>query len=253
MSWKAENWRGKISAGRLVRCKLAPEERERGLRVEDVFPEGITHCAICGNTLWHYWEFRNAGKDTLDVGQECARIVTGGKPPSSFIRDIEERRQAEAYERQAVLEAARQRDWWRAPEQRQLRRLLVVGAREEWKEGEGQDFYRRARKAARQGRLHDKWQAWVERYGQDPCSVVRRTAQAMRELRALRWCRTGRAGEIVHDLTERLWPVHDFDAICGAPLSEKQAAMVARWRHRFRAQISKLEPWQRENLTAVGE
>jgi len=223
---------------------MSLDDREAGLTVYDVYPEPITYCQVCGNPVWHYWEFARADGVTLNVGQECARVVCGGSP-AKYLRDEEERQRYEDTVRQEAARAAGHRAWWRAPEQRDLRRVVLLGARQERSEHVGQEFYARARKAARSGCLSEKFRAWVERQGADACAVVRRTAEAMRQLYALGWCRTGRDRDFIRDLTARVMPTYSDREIRGAPLSERQTECIAKMHHRYRVQISKLEAWQR--------
>ena len=242
MTTAAIAFRGKVSRGEYHRYPLTLEERGQGLSVRDVCPTPPVTCEICGAGCWHYWQFILADGREIVVGDECARVATGGEPPSRYLAERRrERETAEAQER-GRLEAHKLRNWWRAPEQRELRRMILSGLREERRQGVS-DFYRRAYAAARGGRLTPKWRIWIERCG-DGQQAADRAAEAGRHLRALNWCRLGRYDrDIVRDMHDRQFPVNG--GIWCPPMSEKQVALLRRLAKRYAKQISNLEPWQR--------
>lgn len=233
--WKAEQFRGKINAGQFCPATLSLLERESGMTITDKWPEGRANCMICGNRVWHYWQFA-AGGETLLVGVECARVVCGDTP-AKFLQDLREREAFAQWEREQAQQAEQFREWWHAPETYQLRRNILIGARIERQARAGADFYQRALESVRNGRLSEKYQAWILRAG--PADVVAtRTSTAMSQLRDLIKCRTGMYdGPIIKDLYDRVFPGNPKYCY-GAPLSEKQCAMIAKFAHKYRKQIN---------------
>lgn len=141
------------------------------------------------------------------------------------------------WEREQAQQAEQFREWWHAPETYQLRRNILIGARIERQARAGADFYQRALESVRNGRLSEKYQAWILRAG--PADVVAtRTSTAMSQLRDLIKCRTGMYdGPIIKDLYDRVFPGNPKYCY-GAPLSEKQCAMIAKFAHKYRKQIN---------------
>lgn len=130
MAWKALDWRGKVNLLRWNKCKVPLEEKALGTTVFDMYPEGRTHCAACGNILWHYWEAENGAGQVYDIGHACAQIILG-VPPAQWFKQERERRAYEAELERARADRVERSNWWKAPAQAELRRLLVAGARQD--------------------------------------------------------------------------------------------------------------------------
>jgi hypothetical protein len=236
--WKAENWRGKINALKFVPCVIPIDAREAGETPTSYYPDPITSCRICGAPLWHYWICQGGDGVERHVGTECVRVLIG-QTPAAFLHDEAERRAAREELERYEAERATLLSWWKAPEQAALRRMIVTGWREEKRQRQGADFYRRAYRAATMGRLSEKFRAWVERAsGTDAVAAARRTGEAMRQIRDLSWVRASRYdAPVIGDFHSRLCPVND-EHVWGAPVSEAQAALVAKFHHRYRKQIA---------------
>lgn len=238
----ATAFQGKICRGEHHRFPMSLEDREAGLTVYDVCPEPPQTCEICGNGIWHYWIFFDAAGSPLVVGEECARIATGGEPPARYLDQRDQVRRDQEREERRRAQAAEYTNWWKAPAQRDLRRLILAGLREERRHG-ASDFYARTYGAATTGKLSEKWRAWVERHG-DGRRAANRAAEAHRILRALGWIRPGRFDrDIIRDMRDRQFPM-DGGIWC-PPMSDKQIALLRKLETKYRGQIAKLEAWQR--------
>lgn len=238
--WKAEEWRGLVNAVRLERARIPLEAREAGVTdVREFYGDPRTWCAACGTPLWHYWVFARADGASCEIGQECAAVILG-QSPCAFLKDEEERREVEGIFAREEADRAARASWWRAPEQRALRTMVVLGARLERTTRTRSEFYSRARRSALAGALSPKFREWVERASKDGVrAVVERTAQGLDQLWALY---TGvRASKfdapVIHDLADREFPVRDDRRVWGAPLSAAQAALVEKLHKRYSKQL----------------
>lgn len=241
MKWKAEDWQGKIASVKFVKFDKGGDSEHN---VFELCPEGVTDCAVCGARLWHYWRFEDANGEELHVGQECARIVTGGQPPSVMARDVATRNRLEAEERSAIECMMEQTAWWRGAKQHVLRRWLIAGVCAERK-NKGGDWFRRAYWTARRGALSPSFRKYVERWLMEPGDIVaRRAAIALRQIDALQYVRGGMYDrDVIADMCNRLRP-RNPDWAEGGPITAKQAALIDKLCYRYRNQINKTATWR---------
>jgi hypothetical protein len=261
MAWKAEEWRGKISAVQFVSA-LTADERLEGITVFQKYDEPIAYCAVCGNGLYHHWLFSCADGTPLIVGDECARIVLG-QDPRAYLKDERERQAADAAFARAKAQVAEEARWWKSSEVRELRKTIVLATRmerrlvREFRQGEYRifretqtdfigdsrfhccmlNYWKRALDAGRKARISEKWQEFIRKSSGDPVGTVNRTFQTARMLCDLRDCRLSLYDSpIVGDFWDRMFPAHG-DFAFGSPVSEKQAALIAKLHKRYQKQI----------------
>ena len=192
MSYQAEKWKSKVNLLEYVKCKIPIEEKELGATVFDVYPEGITTCHICGNRLWHYWIAETCDNSKIHIGHGCASVILGCSP-AQYIKSEKERKEYESELERLEASKVESLRWFHHPNQAELRKTVILGARQERKLFYRSNFFTYALKVCKANRLSEKFRNWIMKVADgDVVKTATLQAATLDSLKHLQTCRLGR-------------------------------------------------------------